>query len=53
MQADYPLNWGWGKATARLYQSDEIFCLSTTGYEKFLSGASSPKVPVQRGFPGW
>jgi hypothetical protein len=39
MHADYHLNWGWGKATARLSPSDGIFCLSTMVYKKFLSGA--------------
>ena len=38
--ADCHLNWGWGKATARPYRSDEIFWLSTMGYKKFLSGAA-------------
>ena len=52
MHADYHLIWGWGKATARLYRSDEIFCLSTMGYKKLLSGTSTPKVLVQRVFPG-
>jgi hypothetical protein len=39
MHADYHLNWGWRKATARLYGSDEIFCLFAMGYKKLLSGA--------------
>jgi hypothetical protein len=43
MHADCHLNWGWGKATARLYRSDEILCLSTMGYKKFLSGAQWPE----------
>jgi hypothetical protein len=39
MHADYSLNWSGGKVTARLYRGDEIFCLCTMGYKRFLSGA--------------
>lgn len=51
MPVDCHLNWGGGKATARIYRGDEIFGLRTMGYRKFLSGAEPESAKSNRTFP--